>query len=135
MFQLDSKRQVTGETYVLEYDLSYSDDNGDLQEEKHYLDISSRNFQSFYVPEGRTLADIFLMSGHPNTTATADLRKLRINKKRLHTGVTPYNKYYNLTLSSRFELDKHENRELVNFNWVGTGLYEKFDTLYVKLKK
>ena len=135
VFQLDSKRQVTGETYVLEYDLSYADDNGDLQEEKHYLDISSRNFQSFYVPEGRTLADIFLMSGDPNTTATADLKKLRINKKRLHTGVTPYNKYYNLTLTSRFELDKHENRELVNFNWVGTGLYEKFDTLYVKLKK
>lgn len=68
VFQLDSKRQVTGETYVLEYDLSYADDAGDLQEEKHYLDIASRNFQSFYVPEDRTLADIFLMSGNPETT-------------------------------------------------------------------
>jgi len=36
VFQLDSKRQVTGETYVLEYDLSYADDEGELQEEKHY---------------------------------------------------------------------------------------------------
>lgn len=135
VFQLDSKRQVTGETYVLEYDLSYADDAGDLQEEKHYLDIASRNFQSFYVPEDRTLADIFLMSGNPETTPQADLKKLRINKRRLHTGVTPYNKYYNLTLTPRFELDKHENRELVNFNWIGTGLYEKFDTLYIKLKK
>jgi len=36
VFQLDSKRQVTGETYVLEYDLSYADDEGKLQEEKHY---------------------------------------------------------------------------------------------------
>ena len=135
VFQLDSKRQVTGETYVLEYDLSYADDNGELQEEKHYLDIANRSFQSFYVPEDRTLADIFLMSGNPETTPLSDLKKLRINRRRLHTGVTPYNKYYSLTLSPRFELDKHENRELVNFNWIGTGLYEKFDTLYIKLKK
>ncbi|MBQ6768994.1 MAG: hypothetical protein IJP46_10095 [Prevotella sp.] len=135
VFQLDSKRQMSGETYVLEYDLSYADDNGDLQEEKHYLDISSRNFQSFYIPANRTLADIFLMSGDPATTPVEDLKKLRIDKNRLHPGVTPYNKYYNLTLSPRFELDKHENRELVNFNWIGTGLYEKFDTLYIKLKK
>lgn len=135
VFQLDSKRQVTGETYVLEYVLSYADNNGDLQEEKHYLDISSRNFQSFYVPENKALADVFLMSGNPESTPIEDLKKLRINKNRLHTGVTPYNKYYNLTLTPRFELDKHENRELVNFNWIGSGLYERFDTLYVKLKK
>lgn len=135
VFQLDSKRQVTGETYVLEYVLSYADSNGDLQEEKHYLDISSRNFQSFYVPEDKTLADVFLMSGYPESTPVENLKKLRINKSRLHPGVTPYNKYYNLTLTPRFEHDKHENRELVNFNWIGSGLYEKFDTLYVKLKK
>lgn len=135
IFQLDSKRQVTGETYVLEYVLSYADNNGDLQEEKHYLDISSRNFQSFYVPEDKALADVFLMSGYPESTPVENLKKLRINKSRLHPGVTPYNKYYNLTLTTKFELDKHENRELVNFNWIGSGLYEKFDTLYVKLKK
>ncbi len=133
-FQLDSKRQMDGEDYTLEYDLSFTDEKGDLQEEKHYLDLKSKNFQSFYVEEGKSLADIFLMSGS-TTTPKEGQKRLRLNLKRLIRGVSPYNKFYNLTLSSRFLLDKHENRELVNFNWVGSGLYELFDTLYVKLKK
>ena len=133
-FQLDSKRQMNGEDYTLEYDLSFADEQGELQEEKHYLDLKSNNFQSFYVEEGKTLADIFLMSGS-STTPKEGQKRLRLNLKRLIRGVSPYNKYYNLTLSTRFLLDKHENRELVNFNWVGSGLYERFDTLYVKLKK
>lgn len=134
IFQLDSKRQMNGESYTLEYDLSYSDENSELREEKHYLDLKSKNFQSFYVPDDKTLADIFLMSG--STTAPKDGQKrLRLNLRNLVKGVTPYNKYENLTLSPRFMLDKHENRELVNFNWIGSGLYERFDTLYIKLKK
>lgn len=134
IFQLDSKRQIDGESYTLEYDLSYADDQGELQEEKHYLDLKDKNFQSFYVESDKTLADIFLMAG--STTAPKEGRKkLRLNLKRLITGVSPYNKYYNLTLTTNFRLDKHENRELVNFNWIGSGLYERFDTLYVKLKK
>ncbi len=134
IFQLDSKRQLDGESYTLEYDLSYADEDGDLQEEKHYLELKSRNFQSFYVSPDKTLGDIFLMSG--STTAPKEgQKKLRLNLKRLIPGVTPYNKYSDLTLTTRFVLDKHENRELVNFNWIGSGLYERFDTLYVKLKK
>ena len=134
IFQLDSKRQLDGESYTLEYDLSYADTDGDLQEEKHYLELKSRNFQSFYVSPDKTLGDIFLMSG--STTAPKEgQKKLRLNLKRLIPGVSPYNKYSDLTLTTRFELDKHENRELVNFNWIGSGLYERFDTLYVKLKK
>lgn len=134
IFQLDSKRQKSGENYTLEYDLSYADDNGELQEEKHYLDLKDKNFQSFYVDSDKELADIFLMAGS-TTTPKEGQKKLRLNLKRLITGVSPYNKYYNLTLTTRFTLDKHENRELVNFNWIGSGLYERFDTLYVKLKK
>ena len=128
IFQLDSKRQLDGESYTLEYDLSYADADGDLQEEKHYLELKSRNFQSFYVSPDKTLGDIFLMSG--STTAPKEgQKKLRLNLKRLIPGVSPYNKYSDLTLTTRFELDKHENRELVNFNWIGSGLYERFDTL------
>lgn len=134
IFQLDSKRQVNGESYTLEYDLSYADENGELQEEKHYLDLKDKNFQSFYVAPDKTLADIFLMAGS-TTVPKEGQKKLRLNLKRLITGVSPYNKFYNLTLTTRFNLDKHENRELVNFNWIGSGLYERFDTLYVKLKK
>ena len=134
VFQLDSKRQLSGEEYTLEYDLSYADENSELKEERHFLDLKDKNFQSFYVPEDRTLTDIFLMAG--NSSMPKEGRKrLRLNRKRLFPGASPYNKFYNLTLSTVFQHDKHENRELVNFNWIGSGLYERFDTLYVKLKK
>ena len=90
-FQLDSKRQMNGEDYTLEYDLSFADEQGELQEEKHYLDLKSNNFQSFYVEEGKTLADIFLMSGS-STTPKEGQKRLRLNLKRLIRGVSPYNK-------------------------------------------
>lgn len=123
-FNLDAKRQLTGETYKIEYVLAGQDDSGEPVTESRQLDIRNTRFQSFYVPDGRQLQDVFLMSGE---------NRLRINLGRLHPGTSPYSRYDITTLTPTFVLDKHENRELVNFNALGTGLYEQFDTLYVTL--
>ena len=123
-FNLDAKRQITGETYKIEYELVGQDENGELTTESHQLDIRNTRFQSFYVPEDRHLQNVFLMSGE---------NRLRINLARLHTGTSPYTRFDITSLTPNFILDKHENRELVNFNALGTGLYEHFDTLYVTL--
>ena len=123
-FNLDAKRQITGETYKIEYVLAGRDENGEILTESRQLDIRDTRFQSFYVPEDRQLQDVFLMSGE---------NRLRINLARLHTGTSPYTRYDITSLTPNFILDKHENRELVNFNALGTGLYEHFDTLYVTL--
>lgn len=123
-FQLDSKRQLLGETYSLEYVVSYTDAGGERQVETKTLELQGKTFQSFYVHKDQTLQDVFLKNGD---------RKLRLNKARLHTGVTLDPDFGTTRLSAGFHLDKHENRELVNFNWIGTGLYERYDTLYVSL--
>ena len=123
-FQLDSKRQLSGETYKLEYVVSYTDAQGELQVENKTLELQGKTFQSFYVDEGQTLQDVFLQNND---------RKLRLNKARLHAGVTLDPDFSTTKLSAGFHLDKHENRELVNFNWIGTGLYERYDTLYLSL--
>ena len=34
---------------------------------------------------------------------------------------------------ANFTLDKHKNRELTLFNMLGSGLFEKFDTLYLRV--
>ena len=94
------------------------------QGENQQLSLKNTAWQSFYVPEDKQLQDVFLMSGE---------NRLRINLARLHTGTSPYTRYDITSLTPNFILDKHENRELVNFNALGTGLYEKFDTLYVTL--
>lgn len=123
-FQLDSKRQALGEAYSLEYVLSHIDAQGEKQVTTTTLELQGKTFQSFYVGEGETLQDVFLKQGD---------RKLRLNKARLHPGVTLDPDYGTTKLSASFHLDKHENRELVNFNWIGSGLYERYDTLYVSL--
>lgn len=123
-FQLDSKRQLEGETYNLEYVVVYTDASGEQQVESKSLELQGKTFQSFYVDKGQTLQDVFLKNGD---------RKLRLNKARLHPGVTLDPDFGTTRLSAGFHLDKHENRELVNFNWIGTGLYERYDTLYVSL--
>ena len=124
LFMLDQKRQVTGETYTLEYVTGHMDADGDLQKETTRLDLQSDKFQSFYVPENSDLLDVFLLSGD---------KKLRLDKKKLHSGIDLNDKMSFLELSTTFNLDKHEGREMMNFNWLGTGLYEKYDTLYVSL--
>lgn len=121
-FNLDAKRRLTDETYKIEYVLAGQDDSGEPMTESRQLEIRNTRFQSFYVPDNRQLQDVFLMSGE---------NRLRINLGRLHPGTSPYTRYDITTLTPTFVLDKHENRELVNFNALGTGLYEQFDTLYV----
>ena len=131
VFQLDSRRQLSKETYRLQYVLGHSDEVGEFQTDITTLALRDSTFQSFYVKEGHDLLDVFLVSGEESKPE--EEHKLRLNKARLHTGVTLDPDFSVTTLSSNFKLDKHENRELVNFNWVGSGLYERFDTLYVKL--
>ena len=121
-FQLDSKRQVEKEEYGLQYRVGYVDEQGEGKVETHQLALRDSSFQSFYVADNQNLIDVMLMSGK---------HKLRLNKARLHTGVTLDPDFERTVLTTRFTLDKHENRELVNFNWVGSGLYEQFDTLYL----
>ena len=121
-FQLDSKRQVDKESYSLQYRLGYTDQQGEYHVDTHQLALRDSAFQSFYVPDDKNLVDIMLMSGQ---------HKLRLDKTRLHTGVTLDPNFERTVLSTRFVLDKHENRELVNFNWIGSGLYERYDTLYL----
>ena len=124
LFQLDEKRQISGKSYKIEYVTTSFNDIGDMQTETKQLDLSLRSFQSFYLKEGSTLQDLFLMSGED---------RLRINLSRLITGTTPYSRYDVTTLTPTFVLSKHEGRELVNFNWLGSGLYEQFDTLFISL--
>ena len=131
VFQLDSKRQLAKEIYRLQYVLGYTDEEGTLQRDTTTLALRDSTFQSFYVNKGQDLLDVFLISGDPNYPE--EEHKLRLNKARLHTGVTLDPDFSHTTLSPVFLLDKHENRELVNFNWIGSGLYERYDTLYVKL--
>ena len=133
IFQLDSKRQADGETYNLEYVLSSIDDEGLINDEVHTLQLQKNNFQSFYVPADKDLSDVYLST--TATTGNEKAKRLRINKKRLHVGAGTDNDFNFLTLSPTFYLDRHVNRELVNFNWIGSGLFESYDTLYVKLRR
>ncbi len=131
IFQLDSRRQMVKESYRLQYVLGYTDKEGEFQTDTTTLALRDSTFQSFYVNDGKDLLDVFLISGEESRPE--EEHKLRLNLTRLHTGVTLDPDFSVTTLSSVFKLDKHENRELVNFNWIGSGLYERFDTLYVKL--
>ncbi len=131
VFQLDSKRQLAKETYRLQYVLGHTDEVGEYQTDTTTLALRDSTFQSFYVKDRHDLLDVLLVSGEESKPE--EEHKLRLNKARLHTGVTLDPDFSVTTLSSNFKLDKHENRELINFNWIGSGLYERFDTLYIKL--
>lgn len=126
LFQLDSKRQVTGETYTLDYMLSYTDEEGSYHADTYSLDLCGSAFQSFYVPEGKDLVDLMLKTGE-----SGGEHKLRLDLKNMHPGVNPDPDFEAIKLRTDFKLDKHEGRELVNFNWIGTGLYERYDTLFL----
>ena len=124
IFQLDRKRQLTGENYKMEYVTGYLDDDGYLKTDTTQLDLKEKSFQSFYVPEGSDLLDVVLIG---------DENKLRINRKRLHPGIDLEDRFMKMSLYPNFYLDKHEGRELINFNWLGSGLFEKYDTLFLSL--
>ena len=124
IFQLDRQRQLTGKGYEMEYSTGYMDEEGFMQKETKTLPLKEKSFQSFYVPEGSDLLDVVLIG---------DENKLRINKGRLHPGIDLEDRFTKMQLSPSFWLDKHEDREFVNFNWLGSGLFEKYDTLFITL--
>ena len=124
VFQLDRQRQLTGKGYQMEYSTGYLDDEGMMQKTTTTLDLKEKSFQSLYVPKGSDLLDVVLIG---------DENKLRINRERLHNGIDLEDRFKRLQLSPTFWFDKHENREFVNFNWLGSGLFEKYDTLFITL--
>lgn len=124
IFQLDQKRQATGKQYLLECVTGSMNEAGDMERDTTRLELQAKSFQSIYVPEGKDLLDVILVS---------DDNKLRLDKKKLHTGIDLNDRFKYMELSADFYLDKHENREMMNFNWLGTGLFEKYDTLYLSL--
>jgi hypothetical protein len=124
IFQLDQKRQATGKNYKLECITGNLDEQGEMHTNTTLLELEAKSFQSFYVPKGQDLVDLFLID---------DGKKLRIDKRKLHPGIDMNNTYEYMDLTDEFHLDKHENREMMNFNWMGSGLYEKYDTLFLTL--
>lgn len=117
LFKLDSKRRRSGLTYQLEYVLR----NEKNEDTKEVLELSGSSFQSFYVPKDKVLKNVYLVSESKNRVA--------LDIKRLVYGVNLSDKLNHLWLDDNFTLDKHENRELTIFNMLGSGLFEKFDTL------
>ena len=125
IFQLDRKRQLTGKGYEMEYVTGYMDEDGYMETDTTRLELRSKSFQSFYVPQGSDLLDVVLIG---------DENKLRIKKERLHPGINDLeDRLSKMSLSPSFYLDKHDGREFVNFNWLGSGLFEKYDTLFLTL--
>ena len=124
IFQLDQKRQAENLVYSLECVTGSMSEEGVMERDTTRLELQASSFQSFYVPEGKDLLDVILENNG---------NKLRINKKKLHPGIDLNDRFKYMELSTDFYLDKHENREFMNFNWLGTGLYEKYDTLYLTL--
>lgn len=124
IFQLDQKRQATGKNYVLECTTGSMDEDGELQKTTTMLDLQASSFQSIYVPEKEDLIDVILND---------DGNRLRLDKKKLNPRIDLNDAFKIMDLSNEFHLDKHENREFMNFNWVGSGLYEKYDTLYLAI--
>ncbi|MBO7045165.1 MAG: hypothetical protein J6W38_02270 [Prevotella sp.] len=129
MFQLDQKRQSTGDTYRMEYVTAYADAEGELKTQSTILELKETKFQSFYLPEGHSLTDIYFLTGN---SQEGDV-KMRLNLNDIHPGIDMDWRLNAPQLTTKFFLDKHENREMVNFNWIGTGLFEKYDTLFMKL--
>lgn len=124
IFQLDQRRQATGKNYQLECIVGSLDEDGEMEKSTTLLDLQARSFQSFYIPEGKDLIDVILND---------DGNRLRLDKTKLHPGIDLNDRFNYMELSRDFYLDKHAYREFMNFNWVGSGLYEKYDTLYLSI--
>ena len=122
LFKLDSRRQRSGLTYQLEYVMQAADNEKKIS--TGYRSLTGKSFQSFYIPEDSILTDVFLVSNG---------QRLRLDQKLLRKGVNLSRKLNALWLNTNFTLDKHENRELTIFNMLGSGLFEKFDTLFLKV--
>lgn len=121
VFKLDSRRQKTGLTYQLEI---VTEDYEKRNEQTTTLALSGSSFQSFYRPDKRTVSKIYLVSNG---------NRLKLEQKRLLYGANLSDKLNRLWMGTNFTLDKHANRELTIFNMLGSGLFEQYDTLYVKM--
>ena len=117
IFQLDQRRRATGKNYVLECVVGSMDEDGEMQTTTTNLKLQSTSFQSFYVPEKENLVDVILNDNG---------NRLRLDKTKLHTGIDLNNRFSFMELSNDFYLDKHENREFMNFNWVGDSSAKYF---------
>jgi len=123
-FQLDSKRQAENRSYLLEY--TTKTDGG--QATTKTLELKNDKFQSFYVPEGESLATVNLISNN-----NGNEQKLKMDLNKLLYGVWLSDVFKSPRLEANFNLDKHANRELTIFNMLGTGLVEHFDTLFLTI--
>ena len=121
LFKLDSRRQKTGLTYQFEYEMQ---DFNRTRYSRGFRELSGKSFQSVVVPEDSMLTAAYLVSNG---------QRLKLDDKRLVKGANLSDKLNRLWMGTNFTLDKHQNRELTIFNMLGSGLFEKFDTLYVKL--
>lgn len=121
LFKLDSRRRSSGLTYQLE---CVAQPIGTSEKRTTTLELSGSNFQSYYKPDLCNV-DFYLVS---NGT------RLKLDNRRLVWGANLSDKLGKLTLSSNFILDKHKNRELTFFNMLGSGLFEKYDTLYLDIR-
>jgi len=120
-FKLDSRRSNSGLTYQLEY--VTSDIQGKTRE-THRLNLSGKSFQSFYRPADRDVKEVWLVSNDS---------RLKLDDKRLMWGANLSDKLNRLWMGNNFTLDKHKDRELTIFNMLGSGLFEQYDTLHLKV--
>ena len=120
-FKLDSRRQKTGLTYQLQL---VTENSKQTERYTKTLDLSGNNFQSFYRADDQDLIEAYLVSNG---------NRLKLNHKRLVSGVNLSHKLNRLWMGTNFTLDKHKNRELTIFNMLGSGLFEKYDTLYLQV--
>lgn len=121
LFKLDSRRSQTGLKYQLEYTMQ---DMAGTKQSTGRRELSGTTFQSFYVPQDSMLTNVYLLS---------EGKRMPLDMKRLIYGANLSDKLNKLWASTNFTLDKHENRELTIFNMLGSGLFEKYDTLYLKV--
>ena len=131
IFQLDQKRQSTGNTYKMEYQTTWTEADGTVQVQNDTLDLKETKFQTFVLPENHTLKKVYFLTGNEGD----GYKKTSLAIGNLHSGIDTDSKLDEPRLETKFNLTKHENREFVNFNWLGTGLFEKYDTLYIQLFK
>jgi len=122
VFKLDTRRQETGLTYQLEYVFQAKDSEKKIS--TGYRELSGKYFQSLYIPNDSTLIDAYLVSNG---------NRLQLDVKLLQKRVNLSSSLNRLYLSTDFNLDKHQNRELTIFNMLGSGLFLQFDVLHLSV--
>lgn len=127
-FQLDQKRRATNKTYQLEYQLMPFESSKTTKPTIHILTLQSDKFQSFYVPDGYVLTGAWLRDG-----TDSNAPRLRLDISKFWRGADLADHFRRPQLSTAFKLDKHEGRDLMSFNMLGSGLMAAYDTLSLKV--